>query len=144
MPQAARTPKVLEIVHLCSAIWGQDEADLGTSSQHCQLDSLVALYHKWGRSSAIEVAPRSGPWAANIQVVVPVHSAGGDTGVQVGKSLSLLSSVAGEVLSEELSEGWEGMDDKSEEGGEVVEGFLEDEEEEDDVVPVCCKCAHLN
>ena len=31
--------------------------------------------------------------------------------------------MAGEVLSEELSEGWEGMDDKSEEGGEVVDYY---------------------
>ena len=154
MPQAARTSEVLEIVHLCSAIWGQDEADLGTSSQHHQLDLLVALYCKWGRGSAIKVAFRSSSWAANIQVVVPVHLAGGDTGVQVGESSLLSLSVAGEGSSEELSEGWEGLDDKSEEGGEVTEeveegggeeweGFLEDKEE-DDVVLVHHKCAHLN
>ena len=121
MPQATRTPEVLEIVHLCSAIWGQDKADLGTSSQHHQLDSLVAPYCKQGGGSTIGVAPRSSPWAANVQVVVPICLAGGDAGVQVGESLSLLLSVAGEVLSEELSEGWEGLEDESEEGGEVAE-----------------------
>ena len=121
MPQAVRTPEVLEIVHLCSAIWGQDEADLSTSSQHHQLNSLVAPYHKQGGGSIIEVAPRSSPWAANIQVVVPVCVAGGDTGVWVGESLSLLSSVAGEVSSEESSVGWEGLDNESEEGGKVAE-----------------------
>ena len=51
------------------------------------------------------MAPRSSPWAVNIQVVVPVYSAGGDADVQVGESLSSSLSVAGEVLSEESSEG---------------------------------------
>ena len=118
----------------------------------------MALYCKQGGGSAIEAALRSGSWAVNIQVVVPVHFAGGDTDVQVGESSpssSSSSSVAGDVLFEESSEGWEGLDNKSEEeggevakevkeeGGEEWKGFLEDEEE-DDMVLVHWKCAHLN
>ena len=46
MLQAAKTSEMLKIVHLQCTIWGQNEADLGTSSQHCWLDSLVTSYCK--------------------------------------------------------------------------------------------------
>ena len=89
---------------MCSTIWGQDEANLGTSSQHCQLDPLVALYCKWGGSGTIEVASRCSPQAASVWVVVSVCSAGGNAGVQVGENLLMSSFVAEEMWLRELSE----------------------------------------
>ena len=84
---------------------------MGTSSQRHQLNSLVSLYCKWGGSGTPAVAPRSGPWAANIQVKVPVHLAGGDTDVQVGESLPMLLSMSGEISLEESLEESEGLNE---------------------------------
>ena len=122
MPQAAGLLRFWR--SFVCAIWGQDEADLGTSSQRRRLDLLVASCRKQGGSGASEAAPRSGPRAANVRVEVPVRTAGGDAGVRVGESSSTSSSVAGEISSEES------LEESSEESEVWLEELGESEESE--------------